>query len=164
MSASVMRTSGVTPVLSCQRPNNTYCAAARLSFRVWRRAIHCDYTLTVPADTGPFLMLFSETPHTRTPPVGPVTEHYRAINTNHHSAPSMARYESNMTHLRLCSSHHNMCKASRPPRSLPLAPSDKLEHTQTFRGAQLRLRLLPARLLLIHCHLRVEVGGCVQGC
>lgn len=67
MSASVMRTSGVTPVPSCQRPNNTYCAAVRLRFRVCRRVIHCDYTLTVTAAGRPFLMLFPETLYTDPP-------------------------------------------------------------------------------------------------
>lgn len=62
MSASVMRTSGSTPVLSCQRPDSTHCAAVRLRFRVCRYVIHCDYTLT--ADSRPILILFSETPDT----------------------------------------------------------------------------------------------------
>lgn len=60
MSASVMRTSGLTPVLSCQRPDNTYCAAARLRFHVRRHVILSDYTLA--ADSGAVLILFSQTP------------------------------------------------------------------------------------------------------
>lgn len=48
------------------------------------------------------------------PFVGPFTEHYKTINTNYHSTPSVAHCESNTTHLSFCSSHYNMCKAWRP--------------------------------------------------
>lgn len=47
------------------------------------------------------------------PFVGPFTEHYKTINTNYHSAPSVAHYESNTTHLSFCSSHYNACEAWR---------------------------------------------------
>lgn len=141
MSASIIRTFGVTPVLRCQRPNNTHCAAARLRFCVCRRVIHYDYTLTVTADSGPFLMLFSEKPHTDPP--------YRTINTNFHSTPSVARHESHtVTNLSFGSLHHNTCKDC---LTIFLSLCLINLNTRTFRETQARLKLCSCSLSTESC-------------